>query len=263
MPPLATEREPDAPSPVRTRRFTRAARWGLAGAASAAGSWALALALATAYMRIVPHPDDVKRPLEYWFVTFVTALAGAVCGGLVGVLAGAIRRRLWALAFLAPAGALLGAVGGGLSLPVMVACAPHLHPLLSSSLLWAALGSLVGVGASYLPRPRTAPADPNADPEEEPPAPRVEWSVRAPKRPWCDPALVRVLPVPLVSFAALLGAVLVESADLRFALLAVGALGLSVALVLYNQECRLQQLERRPRASSGQRAMSPSDEPEA
>lgn len=233
------------PSSPDDRPRARAARWALAGAASAAGSWALALAIATAYTRVMLHPDDVKDRLTFWSVVFTLTVACSVVGWLAALLIGLTRGRWRTLPTLSLAGLALGVLGGGLSVPVMVACASHLHPLLSSSLLWAALGLLVGLGASYWARPRTAPADPDTDPEEEPPERRVEWLVREPKRPWRDPALMRVLPVPLVSFTALLGAALVESSDLRFTLVAVGALGLSVALVLYKQECRLQQLERR------------------
>ena len=125
----------------------------------------------------------------------------------------------------------------------------ELHPLLSSSLAMAVAGFFAGLCGYLLSRRPTEPDEPPDEEEEaEPPAVKIEWLLREPKRKWrIDPAFVRVLPVLAVSVGALLGAARLAPSEVALALLAVGLLGLAVAWVLYRQERRLDALERRPR----------------
>lgn len=226
--------------------------WASVGAACAAGTWLLGFGFGCWLLR-VSSLDIVRLGTEaiLWQViaALVMALGGAVSGFLVGGVVGLTRRSRWpALAVVVIA--VLGALGGGLCVPVMIACAPRLNPLAGSALLWALVGALAGA-TGYAFRPRPIRPDSLDEDEEEPavPAPRIEWLLRETKRRLLKrvltPALVRVLPVLTVSAGAFVGAALVAPSDVWLALAAVGALGAAVALVLYRQEQRLSALERR------------------
>jgi hypothetical protein len=64
-------------------------------------------------------------------------------------------------------------------------------------------------------------------------------------RQWRDRPLARLLPLLVVSAGSLVGAAVLAASGAAPALLAVGALGLSLAPVLHGQERRLRALERR------------------
>jgi hypothetical protein len=212
--------------------------WALAGAASAAAAWAAVTAPAWFFF----HIDLLNPPIvgaEYR--PLVCAVLGAVHGLLAGVTAGLAcgrHRRVANGLALAAGCTALGALGGGLSM--FAAGSSRLHPVASSSLVWA-FGGFVAALCAYLWSHRTEPEE---DEEEQPADAKVEWVLRGRTR-WRERPWVRVLPVLLVSAGAFAGAVLFALSELSLALLAVGILGLVVALVLYNQECRLQKLEKR------------------
>jgi hypothetical protein len=94
-------------------------------------------------------------------------------------------------------------------------------------------------------RLRSEPREPGGDEEEEVEGMRVEWVLRERVRRWRDPPLARVLPLLVVSAGSLGGAAVLAPSAAALALLAVGALGASLAPVLHDQERRLRALERR------------------
>jgi hypothetical protein len=224
--------------------------WVLGGAVCAASAWALGMVVGGLLMD--SSPSNPKALGIEWSrltleVTAVVALCGATLGGSVGVLAGLLRKRhrgARAVA-LGAIGVSLGTVGGAVSIPIVLACGESVHPLVSSSLAWAVVGGLAGLAGYGCSRRLTKPAQVDeAEEADARPRKRIEWLLREVKWPFRDRPLVRVLPVLVASGAALLGAALVAPSSVSAALLAVGVLGLMVALVLYRQEERLRALER-------------------
>jgi hypothetical protein len=108
------------------------------------------------------------------------------------------------------------------------------------------MGFIAGVSAYRASRWLRARAEAaESEDEDETAGPKVEWVLRGRRQRWRDRALVRVSPVLLASLWAFAGATTFAPSDLSLGLLAVGVLGLSATLVLYSQECRLRDLERR------------------
>jgi hypothetical protein len=134
-----------------------------------------------------------------------------------------------------------------LSVLAVALAGPRVHPVVSSSLTWAAVGFAMGM-CGYVWSRFTAKCvePPELDEDEaQPEAKTVQWLLRERKRRWRDRPLVRVSPVLIASAWALAGAAIFAPADLSLGLPAVGVLGLSVALVLYTQGARLCALEDR------------------
>jgi hypothetical protein len=236
-------------APGANTKTTAAANWVLGGAVCAGGTWALGMVVGGALLDGPPSNTNVlAREWSRWKLELVAVLAlgGTVLGGIVGLVAGLLRKRQRSAraTALGVLGAQLGAVGGLLTFPVMVACAGTVHPLLSSSLTWAAVGGLIALMgrscAPWLTKPEPVSEQEESDAQ---PRARIEWLLWEEKRPFRDRPLARVLPVLLAAGASLLGAALVAPSSASAALLAVGVLGLMVALVLYRQEERLRALE--------------------
>ncbi len=243
----------DADAPPESRRaYLTAAGWALAAATCTGGTWALVL-IGAKWLYNASFVSD-ELPDGAVGMALLYAAVGAGCGLFVGATVGCIRvageRGPVALA-LGTSGALYGALAGGLSVLAVALTAARVHPTVSSSLAVGAVGLLVGLCGYVWSHRRPDSAKPDEDDDEEdtdaPPGPKVEWLLREPKSKRRRPprALVRVLPVLMATAGASAGAAAFAPADVAFALSAVGALGLSVALVLYRQENRLDALERR------------------
>jgi hypothetical protein len=227
-------------------RLFAALGWGLATAACAGGAWAVVLLAARAWL---------TGPFVLNGVAYRTADPallrgtlgegyGLLIGGILGFLRGRERRFASTVA-LGFAGATFGALGGALSVVFVAAAGPGVNAVVSSSLAWAAAGfaaGLCGYVWSLATREQAKPVEGEEEPQEDK---TVQWVLREPPRRWRDRPLVRVLPVLVVSVASLGGAAAVNSLEPAVALAAVGALGLSAAPLLYDQDRRLRALERR------------------
>jgi hypothetical protein len=229
-------------------RLGPALLWGLAGAACAGGAWASALAaaqslLGDSFFLAADTRGAIGRALLH---ASLGGVYGLLAGAVVGALRGKGRRASAALA-LGCDGAAFGASGGALSVLAVVAAQSRLHPLASSSLAWAAVGFVAALLAYFQSRSRARWVGAADEDDEQPADATVEWVLRGRRKPrrWRDRAWFRVLPAPLASACALAGAAVCAPSDLSVGLLAVGALGLAVSLILYNQECRIRELERR------------------
>ncbi len=230
------------------RGFLAALSWALAGAACAAIAWAVVFVGARSFFDASFAPDRMSGDTAE--IAAVRAAIGAGYGVLAGAAVGFLRgpRRFDSAFVLGAAGAAFGALGGGFSV-LAVASAPRVHPVVSSSLAWAVVGFLMGT-FGYLWTNRNAPPTELLDFDEDTEhsaGPKVKWVLREGKGRWRDWAVVRVLPVLLVSAGTLIGAAIDAPSELSAALAAVDVLGLSVAFVLYGQETRIRDLERRSR----------------
>lgn len=232
---------------ARERRVLTSLLWACAGAATAGGAWAVA-ALALRHVFGVSFVIDIG-PISPANLTILHAIIGAGYGLFGGAVLGFARgkghRFATALA-LGIGGAVFGTLGGGLSVFAAAGGSPRLDPVASSSLVWAAVGFVAALCASLWPHPTAGQTElfEESEDAEQPVRPKVERTLIE-RRRRRDRAWLRVLPVPLVSAWALLGATVFAPSDLSVALLAVGVLGLAVTLVLYGQECRIRELERR------------------
>jgi hypothetical protein len=225
-----------------------AAAWALAGAGIAAASYAVGTALGE-MMTGVDFPGglyagDVSR----------AAATGGGSGLLVGVIAGACfgtRGRGFSnrpeAALVCGAGAAVAvAIGGALSAYAVTPLAGVLPAGASSALGFSVSGLLLGLGGYALPRPTPPPFKPEDEEESvsKPGAGKAAIGTRRTRPGFAWPGL-RFLPALGVSLGALVAAPMVGSPGAAVALLAVGLLGLSVVPVLWNQERRLRELERR------------------
>jgi hypothetical protein len=239
---VATDSETPALEHEPRRGSLGAALWALAGAVCTSGAWALALVVAHSLIGVTFFSSDlVPRAVE-------VALFGAALGAVYGFGAGAaVACGGWRNGrrggTLVAGGTLFGALGGGTSVLAVAATSAHVHPLVSSSLAWAVVGMLAGWSGYHWSRWLALSAE-EAEEKDAIPPKRIEWVLRERTRRGPSRSLLRVLPVLVVSVAALLGAAFVAPSDAWLALVAVGVLGLSVALVQYRQEERLRALER-------------------
>ncbi len=143
----------DSETPVEMRpprrTFLASAEWALVCGACAGVLWPVVLVLNYAVFRTGVSAVELRD----W--TPHQSLLLAAAGGGIGVLAGSVfgldRRSARAVLQLGGAGLFCGSVGGGLIVPVALACESWLHPLLSSSLLWALVAALAGFFASCGP----------------------------------------------------------------------------------------------------------------
>jgi hypothetical protein len=228
---------------ARPKPSTRIAiGWALAAALCSGGIWAAVWITVRVLVNAVFLLGDLTYALE-----FAASSAGA--GMLVGALAGAFRRsgeRASGVLVLGAGGALFGTMISGASVLTATAMGQEMPSLVSSSLAVAAVGFLAGLGGYAWSRRPIPNPEPSFEEDEDSAAsqPKVEWVLHEPKRPWRDPALVRITPVFAVAVASLFGAGLLAPSEAALALLVVGLLGLAVALVLYRQELRLEELER-------------------
>ena len=221
-----------------------AARWMFAGAACAAGMWLLGLG--TGWLLLDALPSDVEALRVGRSFPLVASLAMAAAGAVSGLLVGAFGPRSGRSCRSALLGVVVGALGGGLSVPVMLWCAPWLRPAASSSLLWTVVGALAGLTAyGFRSAPTTSTTEGVEEEEYAVPRTRIEWLLRETRCRVLNRSTRRVLPVLVVSASALVGAVVIAPSEVWVALVAVGALGFAVALVLYRQEERLRVMERR------------------
>ncbi|MDY3556856.1 hypothetical protein R5W24_006029 [Gemmata sp. JC717] len=233
--PPSTDR-PEAPAPPNG---LSAVWWALIGAAWTGGVWATALVFGFAYFGVSFRADATTDPLPW---ALGLGGAGAVLGLSVGVLVGRAAggpRRFTFAARLGALGALGGTVGGGLTAHAVVLSTGLLHPLVSSTLVWALAGLLVGaIGRAWARRPGVptcagqdvlAPHQPGGLTRRNAPRP-----------------LFRAAPVLAASALAFAGALVVPPGQTA-GLVAVGVLGLTVAVALRGQERRLQDLNARLR----------------
>lgn len=252
----ALENRTDAPlSPASRDRFAPAG-WALTGGACAGGGWVLALVVGFTRLNVSLRPSDLTRLLAWSLVLGGAAVGiGLFTGLTVGVAWGGQQRFTFA-ALLGLLGVLFGGVGGGLSVPAVVAFGSWLHPVVSSALVWALAGALVGLIGRNWARWARWPEPPEEGAED--PAPqRIEWLLQQKERRISDWPLFRVLPVVVVSALVLVGAAAFPD---KPTLAAVGVLGLAVALVLQVQEHRLRRLEARLRKLERRFRGAPDDE---
>lgn len=248
MPALDLEDDPliAQPKPAFARGAFVALGWGAAAAALAGGAWVVGVVAVFGWLKFAPAPNPADLSGRVVEIALLLggglAFAGAVVGAAVGFARGRGCRGATA-AILATGGALFGAIGGSGCAMVADLLGPATPPLLSSAFVWALAGFLFGFAAFQWSSWLAARREENED--AAPNRRRVEWMLRDRRRVRFA-AVVRVLPVLAVS-GVVVGLSLTLGPNLRPALVAVGALGLSVALVMYKQECRLEQLERQQR----------------
>jgi hypothetical protein len=246
--PLTDSEIPDTEVQPKSRGSAlKALGWASACAACAGCVWALAHTLLTALGSPTLSEWYLKLSVSESFpVTAAAAGAGGLLGGFCVWLnrAGTSGSQALVLAVVAAA---FGATAGALVGPVSVACSEWMPRSAASAFVWAVAGFSLGLSGYAISRWKTHTAE-EFDEEDKPPrGPIVQWLLRECKRRLFDRALLRVLPVLLVTMWALGGAALLAPDDVAIALLAVGVLGLSVSLVLYRQEERLESLEQRLR----------------
>jgi hypothetical protein len=231
------------------RSFLAALGWGFATAVCAAGVWAVALAVGfSRWKDTLALADGSNRLGECALIVGGSvAAAGGIVGAAVGFVRGGKYRGAVA-AILGTGGVLFGAAGGSGAVLVAVACRGWVHPLLSSSVVWALAGLLAGLNWYYWSRWLTKGAE-AAEEQDAAPVRRIEWLLREARRLLPDSSPVRLLPVLGASAGAFVGAAVAAPADIWLPLFAVGVLGVAVALVLYRQEERLRTLERRSRGT--------------
>jgi hypothetical protein len=213
--------EPGVPAPARTpkRGFFIALRWALASAACAGGAWAAALVACGWFFDISFFPGDFPNGAVQF--ALLHAAIGEGYGLLVGAVVGFLRgkgKRLLSALVLGFGCAFFGGFGGGLSVLAAAIADERVHPVISSSLAWAVVGFLMGL-CGY------------------------RWSHSTAEHVEPSETDVRLLPMLLVSACSLVGATIFAPSGRSLALFAVGVLGLSVALVLHNQDTRLRALE--------------------
>ena len=228
-----------------------AAGWAFTSGLCTGVVWAAALGLARLLFGASFLSERLEKSDPALSVEFV--MLGAVYGVLVGGSAGFLRRseRPTLPTVLGIVGGFFGALAGAMSVLAATTVGPAAHPILSSSLAVSAVGfvaGLVGYGWSRYTAKSTEPGDEDEDASEAPRI-KIEWLLRRPERRPLNRALVRVLPVVVTSAGIMGAAVFVAPSSLALALLAVGALGSSVGVVLYRQENRLDALERRFRGA--------------
>jgi MFS family permease len=232
---------------TRRPRFSlfMALGWGFATAACAGGGWAAVLVIARMWFG-VSFTSNKLADGAGWLAIFSGALGegyGLFVGGFVGFLRGREQRFASAVG-LGFAGGVFGALGGVLSV-LAVATAPKVAPVASSSLAWAALGFIAGLGGYIWSRATREQAERWEEDDAPPEGKTIQWVLRERVRRRRERPLPRVLPVLIVSIASLVGAAAVNSLEPAVALVAVGALGLTAAPLLYGQDRRLRALERR------------------
>ncbi len=242
------ESDPDATGRGPRYRLIAALGWAISGAVCGGGVWAAALGLARLLFDASFLSERLEKSDPTLSVGFVTL--GAVYGVLVGGSVGFLHRaeRPTAPSALGIGGGLFGALVGAMSVLAATTVGPAAHPILSSSLAVSAVGfvaGFVGYGWSQSTTKSTAPGDEDEEDAAEAPHAKIEWLLRRPERRPFNRARIRVLPILVTSAGALVAAGCVAPSDLAFALLAVGALGSSLSVVLYRQEHRLDALERR------------------
>lgn len=237
--------------------------WALAGAALAAGSWVLGLALGRLTMGVDFADNSWYAAETAWAVTAgggFGLLVGASAGACLGTRGRGFSNRLEASLFCGAVAAIATALGG-LSVSAVVNWLVALPPVLSSALGFSAAGLLLGLGGYAWSRANVAATEAEDILDEEaiqtPGAGKAAIGTRRVAAGFARPGL-RFLPALLVSVAALVAAALVDSRGAAVALLAVGLLGLSVVPVLWNQERRLRELERRFHGESRESVVSSS-----
>ncbi len=128
------------------RTLAAIGEWSLAGAVCAGGAWAVAFALTSLFLVPPTSAFGAAGDSFVWPILWGLVLAGS--GFLVGIASGLFinrdNRRVSA-AGLSVAAAIAGAVGGALTPLIVGATDGVLHPVVSSSLAWAAAGLLAGV----------------------------------------------------------------------------------------------------------------------
>ncbi len=240
----------DSDAPPKPHRQTLVAvGWALAAAVCFGGVWAVAVVVARTFAG-VDFPTAIRGGDATEFAFYFVVL-GSVGGLLAGVLVGCCQsgERFSNALTLGIGGALFSAIAAGSSIFAIAAAGNQLHPFVSSSLSMAFTGLLAGLSGYGWSRLTAPPVETDEYDEDTdtPPGAKVEWLLRAPKtkRLRLSRATLRVLPVLVATAGAFAGAVVLAPAEVAFALLAVGLLGLSVGWVLYRQEQRLEALERR------------------
>ena len=244
------------------RAARAAALWAVAGGTWAGLTWPLGQVITRLTLGHTvfagPLPAD---PTED---TLLLAVFGGGCGLVLGAVAGTFHRRpdrVTSVVVLALGFGLTGALGGGLSVPAVLAFAGALHPDLSAGFAWAVAGALAGLGgfawARWTAEPTGEPDEPIGDFEEHasPAPPGIAWVPAA--RPLDGRLAAQLFPTLAVAGFALVAAALPAPSP-SLSLLATGLLGLTVAVALGSQERRLADLERR---SSGHGGLTPRRSP--
>jgi hypothetical protein len=242
------------PAKCPTRRAAGATGWGLAAAAATSGTWILALVLSR--LLFATSAKEVLLDSDLFGTACWLAASGGIFGVVVGGAGGVWSGKPSRLAAGVTGGAcfgLAGALGGGLCPLAVVATAGWLSPEAASTLALAALGATVGVVGYVFGRPGQPSAEPELSDVGE-----VELSVDRPADDVPPPAghgaTVRVAPVLMVSATCLAAMLVSPVSPVGWAMLAVGALGLSVARALTTQERRIRELEEQLRGHGGRRA---------
>jgi hypothetical protein len=243
----ARDQRKAAPGRESRLSFLMAILWASSGAVCAGGAWAASLGAGWFWLvaHFSPRAFEGAALIATGYAT-LGAVYGLLVGGIVGFVRGKGERLATALV-LGSGGAFFGALGGGLSVLAVALAGPRVHPIVSSSLAWAAVGFAMGMSGyawSRFTAARVEPPELDED-EPQPEAKTIQWLLRERKRRWRDRSLARVSPVLIASVWALAGAAIFAPSDLSLGLLAVGVLGLAVALVLYNQDARLCAIEDR------------------
>ncbi|AMV24139.1 hypothetical protein VT84_07065 [Gemmata sp. SH-PL17] len=242
--------DPAVPTTSAPSGAVTAIRWGLAGAICAGGGWAgvlTVLIFGFPFGVISTELTDHTILISLLLGGF-SSIAGLIAGAVAGLLRGGSERDTVAATFGA-IGVLMGVIGGGLSVPAVVALSEWLHPIVSSSIPWALAGliaGLIGYDWSQWEQPSVPFAGENEGVEIAP-SRRIEWLLRQPERELRDWPLFRVLPVLIVTAFVLVGGAVLAPSNAALALAGVGTLGLATALVMQVQERRLRALEARLR----------------
>jgi hypothetical protein len=255
--PLPTD-EVDRTTPGTAHAVAMTLGWGLAAACVAGNVWALGTS-------VLQHQQQIDLlALGLFIRSDPLALlgvfgAGAVVGFILASFAAFLRGARGTSAL--DAGWWGAATGGGwvattLAYPhVIVAAGSHLPPLLSSALCFVAWGFVVG-SCGYVWSCRSASrqtereGDPDGTHAEKPGAgtawvpdePRPSRRLTARTR-----AVLRLLPIGLVTVVAFAGAAILSPSPAAFGPLCVGLLGLSLMPVVWRHGRRLAKHKRRPR----------------
>jgi len=166
-------------------------------------------------------------------ITVVCGSAGAICGFLIGIVAGFVvsnGRRIATVLALALIGALMGAAGGTLSPCAVFHTDPRVPAIVSSSIAWGMVGLMVG-GLAYpvsrwvkgTPEPKSNDDGSHDQPES------TTW--QSPSRRHKDALgpFVRAFPVLAASAFPLIVALVIPTGETTLILLALGVQGLALS----------------------------------
>jgi hypothetical protein len=192
--------QPDTEPPKTLYSARTALGWGVACALCAGGVWLAGFLMLDVRIEL-PNYELLRRLPDAAIVIAVTGALGGVFGGLYGGLiyeASDPTPRVLVLG-----GAVVGAVGGALTIPTVILCREVVNPLTSSTLLWCAIGYFTGRIAYRLSLWWSKPAVPSVpDDEDDWAAPR-HGRERNGAQEWVRVRLLPVLAMATVGFSVL------------------------------------------------------------